>query len=665
MESIDQQVINDNKDIYAKIQIELLSAEFEILIATAWFTDEDLFNILERKLAEGVRIEIIVADNIDNEKLDFNILAAKGAIVYKIPNKGYGTMNQKFCVIDKRIALHGSYNWTMNAKKNNQESIISTNHKDTIDALIENFERIKANILKGNEATLDKPVSAIKAENLKGIPVEVPVKVGAEFEKVLDSMIAAEVGNFDRKLLREQGFERCAANNGDHQVLHKSFDTLYSVFINDIDVIEDKKKRLIVKIDEHRVKNLDLLGKNCELRIAFMEQETELKKENLKRNKTELEKETDLQLKNIEELKTNKITFIDEQNKELDQQVKVAEREAVKPKFKWFDFIPTAIFNAALVVYLFLFYSSAAYILLFSVADAKEAQLQGGSSTEAQIFNPEAVVKALEKGGSAPYFIFLFVFIPLAAAVIDRFISGKWATIIGFLGGIVVLDGAVAFKVSQAVYEVNYAQGNVNVPWKALMAFTDTNFYLVFVFGAFGLFLFKFAFKKLMQIFEDRNPDILAQRNQLLMQHLREEMTGNNEKVMALRDEVARFEKVIIELKANARHADQELDYLPITLNQVLQKTRSQLIKDCDTIEKIAAIYTMHIQSDNLPISVDALKDRINVFLEGWNDFLHKEYSVVRAELKSAQAADVAMDWQVDKLKGNKIDKRVIINQGE
>ena len=665
MESIDQQVINDNKDIYAKIQIELLSAEFEILIATAWFTDEDLFHILERKLAEGVRIEIIVADNIDNEKLDFNILAAKGAIVHKIPNRGYGTMNQKFCVIDKRIALHGSYNWTMNAKKNNQESIISTNHKDTIDALIENFERIKTNIIKGNEVALDKPVSAIKAENLKGIPVEVPVKVGAEFEKVLDSMIAAEVGNFDRKMLREQGFERCGANNGDHQVLHKSFDTLYSVFINDIDVIEDKKKRLIVKIDEHRVKNLDLLGKNCELRIAFMEQETELKKENLKRNKTELEKETDLQLKNIEELKINKITFIEEQNKELDQQIKIAEREAVKPKFKWFDFIPTAIFNAALVVYLFLFYSSAAYILLFSVADAKEAQLQGGSSTEAQIFNPEAVVKALEKGGSAPYFIFLFVFIPLAAAVIDRFISGKWATLIGFLGGIVILDGAVAFKVSQAVYEVNYAQGNVNVPWKALMAFTDTNFYLVFVFGAFGLILFKYAFKKLMQIFEDRNPDILAQRNQLFMQHLREEMIANNEKVMALRDEVAGFEKGIIELKANVRHTDQELDYLPITLNQVLQKTRSQLVKDCDTIEKIAAIYTMHIQSDNLPISVDALKDRINVFLEGWNDFLHKEYSVVRAELKSAQAADVAIDWQADKLKGNKIDKRVIINQGE
>jgi hypothetical protein len=665
MELIDQQVINDNKDIYAKIQIELLSAEFEILIATAWFTDEDLFNILERKLAEGVRIEIIVADNIDNEKLDFNILATKGAIVYKIPNRGYGTMNQKFCVIDKRIALHGSYNWTMNAKKNNQESIISTNHKDTIDALIENFERIKTNIIKGNEATLDKPVSAIKAENVKGIPVEVPVKVGAEFEKVLDSMIAAEVGNFDRKLLREQGFERCSANNGDHQVLHKSFDTLYSVFINDIDVIEDKKKRLIVKIDEHRVKNIDLLTKNCELRIGFVENETGLKRENLKRNRTNLEKEVDLQLKNIEELKVNQVSFIEAQNKELDQHIKSKEREAVTPKFKWFDFIPTVIFNAALLVYLFLFYSSAAYILLFSIADAKEAQLQGAVATEAQIFNPEAVVKALGKGGSAPYFIFLFVFIPLAAAVIDRFISGKWGTLIGFLGGILVLDGAVAFKVSQSVYEVNYMQGNVNVPWRTPMAFTDTNFYLVFVFGAFGLLLFKFAFKKLMQIFEDRNPDILAQRNHLLIQHLREEMAGNHDKIMLLKDEVTGFEKSIIQLRADAKHADQELDYLPITLNQLLQKTKSQLIKDCDTIEKIAAIYTMHIQSDNLPISVDALKDRINVFLEGWNDFLHKEYSVVRAELKSAQAADVAIDWQTNKLKGNQIDKRVIINQGE
>ncbi|UEG51448.1 phospholipase D-like domain-containing protein [Mucilaginibacter daejeonensis] len=74
MELMDQQVINDNKDIYTKIQSELQKAEFEILIATGWFTDEDLYDILMQKLAEGVHIEIIIADNQENEKLDFGRL---------------------------------------------------------------------------------------------------------------------------------------------------------------------------------------------------------------------------------------------------------------------------------------------------------------------------------------------------------------------------------------------------------------------------------------------------------------------------------------------------------------------------------------------------------------------------------------------------------------
>jgi phosphatidylserine/phosphatidylglycerophosphate/cardiolipin synthase-like enzyme len=150
METIDQQVINDNREIYAKIQSELWKAEFEILIATAWFTDDDLFNILLDRLAAGIHIEVIIADNQENEKLNFNLLQAKGASVYRIKGQGYGGMNQKFCVIDKQLALHGSYNWSMNAKKNNQESIISTDHKDTVLSLIKTFNDTKTGSCQPN-----------------------------------------------------------------------------------------------------------------------------------------------------------------------------------------------------------------------------------------------------------------------------------------------------------------------------------------------------------------------------------------------------------------------------------------------------------------------------------------------------------------------------------
>lgn len=64
-----------------------------------------------------------------------------------------------------------------------------------------------------------------------------------------------------------------------------------------------------------------------------------------------------------------------------------------------------------------------------------------------------------------------------------------------------------------------------------------------------------------------------------------------------------------------------------------------------------------------MPISVDALKDRINVFLEGWNDFLHKEYAVSKAIAKTAQASEVAAEWQAQKLYVNQIDKRIKIGQ--
>ncbi|WP_345953023.1 phospholipase D-like domain-containing protein [Mucilaginibacter sp. PAMB04168] len=660
MELINQQVINDNKDIYAKIQKELLSAGTEILIATAWFTDDELYQIVAAKVKEGVRVEVIIADNQENERLDFDSLVAAGAAVFKIRNSGYGIMNQKFCVIDRRIALHGSYNWSVNAKKNNQESIISTNHQETINSLIENFNAIKTKIQEqpgeaGNGTVTNIP----KTEKPKSFPTQVSANAGTEFEKVLDSMIAAEVGSFDRKFLREQGFDRAKANSGDHQVLHKAFDTVYSVFINNIDVIDDKKRRLQTKIEEHRVKTRDVLTKACELEIEYRERDASLNKANIESRQSNLETQIATSSKDIDEIRDNKVPMIENQNRELDQKIKKAELEFITPKIKWFELIPTCIFNAALLCYLFVFYSSAAYILLFSVADAKEAEAQNMPIAEAQIFNAHAISKAAEKGWVAVLFICLFVFIPLSFAMADRFIKNKLTTIALFWFGIIFLDGAVAYKVTESIYEVNYARGNFNLPWKTSMAFTDTNFYLVFVFGALGLLMFKFALKKLMQLFEDRNPDILAERNQLFIKQLIMEMGSNAEKITILKDEMCVLEKVVIEREAEVKQIQHELSNLPVTLNHELQKKRSQLISDLETIDKIASIYSIHIESDNLPISVDALKDRINVFLEGWNDYLYHEYAIPKATLKTAQAAEIALVWQNEKLQINKIDKRV------
>src|SRR5690606_38496911 len=84
--------------------------------------------------------------------LDFNKIERLGASLIRIKSVGFGMMHQKFCVIDKKLAIHGSYNWSVNARKNNHESIILTDHQGTVSSLVKVFNDIvEKAILKNNE----------------------------------------------------------------------------------------------------------------------------------------------------------------------------------------------------------------------------------------------------------------------------------------------------------------------------------------------------------------------------------------------------------------------------------------------------------------------------------------------------------------------------------
>jgi len=122
-----QDTLSDTNAILQRIKHELSQSKQEILVAMAWFTDDELFDILIDKANQGVVVSVIVADHSDNEKLNFDLLnhIPTGEVI-KIKNVGYGMMHQKFCIIDRKIVINGSYNWSKNAK-NNHENVIVTN----------------------------------------------------------------------------------------------------------------------------------------------------------------------------------------------------------------------------------------------------------------------------------------------------------------------------------------------------------------------------------------------------------------------------------------------------------------------------------------------------------------------------------------------------------
>lgn len=655
---LEQEVLQNNKEIFARIVKELEGADFEILIASAWFTDDELFDIVKRKASQHVNIQLIIADNQENQKLNFEELVELGASVTKIKSVGYGNMNQKFCVIDKRIALHGSYNWSVNARKNNHESIIVTNHTETVASLITTFNDINQKaLLQSGEVIPEKALTAeskIEKHTAKAHAI-------SEFTKVLDSMIATEIGNFDRTILSRQGYERSKFNNGDHQVLTKALDTVYSVFINDIDVVVDKKRRLITKIDEQEIISINTFEENLSLQLHTAEAESENEALNAKNKLISLKSEVEKNKQNIESININKIAVHEKSTNEIKEKIRNAQRDFISPNFKWYEFIPVMFANLCLLLYLFIFYSSACYILLFAVEDSKAAKEAGLVPVPMEIFNPKALSLTIEKGGSGILFIFLFVSIPLFCALIKLFTKKQWVIIPMFLFGIILVDTAIAYKVSSAIYQMKYLTGDVSEIWRLDMAYKDPNFYLVFLLGAFGLIILKFAFEKLMSIFEERNPDIVTLKNDLLISQMQESIKLEEEKTILLKDEIYSIARVNISLDAEFKLTEILLTSIPSKLNLLKELKKTDLITGKQHIRDIATIYKSHVENDQLPISIDALRDRINIFLEGWNDYLHEHYSIPIAMEKSREAFDTAMDWQNEKMSGSQIDQRIKI----
>lgn len=132
------------KDIEKLILINLQKANSNIKVAVAWFTNPVLFQVLLEKRIEGKNVELILSDdkiNFTNKGIDFqNFIDLDGGIhISKFPH----LMHHKFCVIDGRLLISGSYNWTKSAELRNLENVIVSTDLGLINQFIEEFDKIK------------------------------------------------------------------------------------------------------------------------------------------------------------------------------------------------------------------------------------------------------------------------------------------------------------------------------------------------------------------------------------------------------------------------------------------------------------------------------------------------------------------------------------------
>lgn len=133
------------ENIADRICEEIISAKKSIYIAVAWFTNQNIFNLLLEKANKGCHVSLLISnDEINNSsRIDFNRLNTLKSKVYKVGNGENDLMHNKFCVIDFSTVITGSYNWSYKAENNFENIVITENDTILAEKFVEEFEKIR------------------------------------------------------------------------------------------------------------------------------------------------------------------------------------------------------------------------------------------------------------------------------------------------------------------------------------------------------------------------------------------------------------------------------------------------------------------------------------------------------------------------------------------
>lgn len=117
------------KNIKEEIIGNLKKANQGIKVAIAWLTDEDIIRILTQKAESGLDVQIVMSDskeNFRNTSQFKNFLRFEGKLHIYTPK----FLHHKFCIIDSKIIINGSYNWTYYAQSNEENILVMTLDKN-------------------------------------------------------------------------------------------------------------------------------------------------------------------------------------------------------------------------------------------------------------------------------------------------------------------------------------------------------------------------------------------------------------------------------------------------------------------------------------------------------------------------------------------------------
>ena len=131
------------ENIRMKIKTHIEESKESIFVSVAWFTSKDLLDQLTDKVEKNCKVEIIISDHIENQRLSFEKFIELGGKVFIIPTKSGKFLHDKFAIFDNKKLIAGSYNWTNSAEFYNHEFIIQSEENILLKQFEIHFRNLK------------------------------------------------------------------------------------------------------------------------------------------------------------------------------------------------------------------------------------------------------------------------------------------------------------------------------------------------------------------------------------------------------------------------------------------------------------------------------------------------------------------------------------------
>ena len=113
-----------------------------MIIAIFTLTNDKIFAAIEEAHKRGVQVRVIADDECCKMMGSDVIRCAALGIPTKTDSDVKAHMHHKFCVLDNSVLITGSFNWTVQAVKQNQENILFYENRDLCSIYTAEYDRL-------------------------------------------------------------------------------------------------------------------------------------------------------------------------------------------------------------------------------------------------------------------------------------------------------------------------------------------------------------------------------------------------------------------------------------------------------------------------------------------------------------------------------------------